>query len=53
MKRFRKQELDPGNARPMEIAAGIARVILSPIFLVVRIYCWIWDYNYYERFKRH
>lgn len=30
---------------------AITRFVLTPIFLLVRIYCWVWDYDYYTRFK--
>jgi len=28
----------------------IIRVVLTPIFLLIRLYCWVWDYDYYEIF---
>lgn len=51
MKRFERQKLNRNDHRRMEIAASIIRIILTPIFLLVRIYCWVWDYDYYKRFK--
>lgn len=51
MKRFIKQKLNKEDHLHIEILADIARIILTPIFILVRIYCWVWDYNYYERFK--
>ena len=36
----------------MRVLITALRIILTPIFLLVRIYCWVWDYNYYEAFKR-
>ena len=51
MKRFKRQKLDRNDHRPMEILCNIVRIILTPMFLLVRIYCWVWDYDYYTRFK--
>lgn len=51
MKRFIKQKLNKEDHLHIEILADIARIILTPIFILVRIYYWVWDYNYYERFK--
>lgn len=51
MKKFEKVELNSKDYRTMEILADITRIILTPVFLLVRIYCWVWDYNYYDRFK--
>lgn len=52
MERFKKQKLNKKDHAWMSILAGIVRVILFPIFIVVRIYCWVWDYDYLERFGR-
>lgn len=52
MERFVKKELNRKDHSHIETLAGITRIILTPVFLLVRIYCWIWDYDYYERFKR-
>lgn len=51
MKQFKKQELDKNDYRLMEILCNIVRIILTPMFLLVRIYLWVWDYDYYTRFK--
>lgn len=51
MKRFKKQEPNRNDYKLIENLAGIIRIILTPIFLLIRIYCWVWDYDYYERFK--
>lgn len=37
---------------PIRILASIVDVMLTPIFLLVRLYCWVWDYDYCDRFKR-
>ena len=34
----------------LEKLAKILRVILTPIFLLVRIYYWVWDYDWNEKF---
>lgn len=52
MKRFEKQQLDKKDHAWMSTLADIVRIILFPIFIVVRIYCWVWDYDYLERFGR-
>lgn len=52
MKRFEKQELNRRDYKLMEILADIVRVMLFPVFLLVRIYCWVFDYDYLERFSR-
>lgn len=51
MKRFTNQKLNKKDHLHIKIFAGIMRIILTPIFILVRIYCWVWDYDYYERFK--
>ena len=38
--------------RGIEVLVTIARILITPIFLLIRIYYWIWDFDYYERFKR-
>lgn len=50
--RFKRQELDRKDHRSIEILAGITRIILTPVFLLIRVYCWVWYYNYYDRFKK-
>lgn len=50
MKRFENQKLNRKDHRGIEVMAKLARVILMPIFLPIRIYCWVCDYDYYERF---
>lgn len=53
MERFKPQKLNKNDHRRVDIAAGITRtilrIILTPIFVLARIYCWVWDY---KRFKR-
>lgn len=51
MKQFKKQELDKNDYRLIEILCNIVRIILTPMFLLVRIYLLVWDYDYYTRFK--
>jgi len=51
-KRFKKQELNPKDYRTIEILVKIARVILTPIFLILRIYYWIWDYDWESKFYK-
>lgn len=53
MKQFKKQELDKNDYRLTEILCHIVRIILTPMLLLVRIYCWVWDYDYYTRFIKH
>lgn len=53
MTRFNKQKLNKKDYAHIEILATITRIVLTPIFLLVRIYCWVWDYDYYERFKHY
>lgn len=52
MKEFKKQKLDRKDYLHIIILASIVRIILTPIFVLIRLYCWVWDYDYYERFKR-
>lgn len=52
-KRFEKKNLDRKDYRKMEVLASIVRIPLTPIFLLIRLYYWVWDFNYYERFKRN
>lgn len=63
MTRFTKKELDSNDYRRTVVLARIARIILFPIFLLVRIvltlvflfvriYRWVWDYDYTKAFKR-
>ena len=49
--RFVRKELNRNDCKTMEIGATALRVLLTPVFIFVRLYCWIWDYDYYERFK--
>lgn len=51
MKRFENRKLDKRDHLYIEIAARITRVIAFPIFLLVRIFLWVWDYDYLERFN--
>ena len=52
--RFKKQELNPKDYRTMEVLAEIMRVIMTPIFLILRIYYWVWDYEWDRKFfKKH
>ena len=51
MKRFEKQELNKNDYKWITILAKIVRVILLPVAIFVRIYCWVWDYDYLERFS--
>ena len=40
------------NARRISrITRPITKVLLLPIFLFVRIYCWVWDYDYKAHFN--
>lgn len=50
MKRFVKHELNKNDYKLMETLATIIRVPLTPVFLLLRIYCWVWDYDYRELF---
>lgn len=52
MKRFKVHKTNKKDHKHFKILAGIMRIILTPIFAIVRFYCWVWDYDYYERFKR-
>ncbi len=53
MKRFEKKHLDRKDYRKLEILAAIIRILLFPVFLIVRLYFWVWDYNYSEVFRDH
>ena len=35
----------------MEKIFILIRILLLPLFLLVRVYFWVWDYNYYTRVK--
>lgn len=50
---FKKRKLNRNDHLTTDIAAGVMRIISTPVFLLVRIYCWVWDYDYLERFKRN
>ena len=52
MERFKPKKLNINDHVKMRILATITRVLITPIFLLIRIYCWIWDYDYYERFHK-
>lgn len=47
-----KHNLYPEDYRRFEAVANIIRIPLTPIFLLIRLYLWVWDYDYYDRFKR-
>lgn len=44
--RFKPQKLNKNDYKSIEIAAKIFRIVLFPVFLIVRIYRWVWDYDY-------
>lgn len=46
-----KMYVDRNDHRKIRIIINIIRIILSPLFLFLRIYFWIWDYDYCEKFK--
>lgn len=46
-----KMYVDRKDHRKIRIIVNLMRIILSPLFLFVRIYFWIWDYDYSEKFK--
>ena len=50
-RKWAMQKPNKNDHRNIEIAASIARVILFPIFLIVRLYFWVWDYDYTKKFK--
>lgn len=50
MKRFEKEHLDRKDYRRLEILATITRILLLPVFLIVRVYFWVWDYDYSKLF---
>ena len=52
MDRFTNKKPNKKDHKNIEVLANITRIVLLPVFLLVRIYCWVWDYDYYERFKR-
>ena len=39
--------------RTLVIITIIVRIILTPIFLVLRIYDWVWSMDYYNYLKHH
>ena len=43
MKRFEKQTIDTRDNLPMEVAATICRILLTPIMVWYRLYLWVWD----------
>lgn len=51
MKHFEKAKLNKNDYKVMEKVAVVVRFVLTPVFLLIRIYCWVWDYDYYKRFK--
>lgn len=53
MKRFEKEHLDRKDYRRLEILATITRILLLPVFLIVRVYFWVWDYDYSKLFFRN
>lgn len=36
--------------RCIKILANVLRIVTFPIFLIIRIYFWVWDYDFYEKF---
>lgn len=56
MKRFEKQYFNYTMSdnrkryRRPKILASIIRVLLLPVFLIIRIYFWVWDYDYSDIF---
>ncbi len=53
MKRFEKKNLDRKDYEGLEILATITRILLLPVFLIVRVYFWVWDYDYSKLFRNH
>lgn len=43
MKRFEKQTLDARKDLPIEVAATVLRILLTPILVWYRLYLWVWD----------
>lgn len=50
MERFENRKPNKKDTIHIKTMARIARVIFTPVFILVRIYCWVWDYDYLERF---
>lgn len=48
---FEKKKLDPNDYKQIGRVAFIARIALFPVLLLLRIYFWVIDYNYYDRIK--
>lgn len=47
MKRFKPQTLEKTTETKVIIAvATVTRIILTPVFLLIRLYRWVWDYDY-------
>lgn len=38
------------GSRLTDILVLTSRIILTPIFLIIRIYYWVWDFDYNQRF---
>lgn len=53
MKRFEKKYLDRKDYRGLEILAIMMRILLLPIFLIIRLYFLVWDYDYLKVFRGH
>lgn len=45
---MKKYELNYKDYKRLELGAALLKLVLFPVFLMLRIFCWVWDYNYYE-----
>lgn len=43
MKHYEKMHLNRKDHKVMDIIATILRVLLTPIFVLYRLYLWVWD----------
>lgn len=53
-KRNKLTKKEKAKRRCVRILSGIImRIIFTPLFLLIRIYDWVWSMDYYNYLKRH
>ena len=48
-RKWAMQKPNKDDHKNIERWANIARILLTPIMIWVRLYCWVWDYDYIHR----
>lgn len=52
-KRNKLTKKEKEKRRCIRILSGIMKIIFTPLFLLIRIYDWVWSMDYYNYLKRH